>query len=121
MTNESEVSDMPKSESEAVFDDDARPPSRKRSRKRKKSIYKPLGKKQFLDFIWNFMFIFISVEQMEFYMGDANVSRSKFMKEEMQKSPWVDLDVFLTFNKLNWMLVSIKEIDYNSTSFLYSS
>ena len=45
MTNESEASDMPKSESEAVFDDDARPPSRKRSRKRKKSIYKPLGKK----------------------------------------------------------------------------
>ena len=45
MTNESEISDMPKSESEAVFDDDARPPSRKRSRKRKKSIYKPLGKK----------------------------------------------------------------------------
>ena len=45
MKNESEVSDMHKSESEAVFDDDARPPSRKRSRKRKKAIYKPLGKK----------------------------------------------------------------------------
>ena len=80
-----------------------------------------LVRNNFWIFIWNFMFIFISVEQMEFYMGDANVSRSKFMKEEMQKSPWVDLDVFLTFNKLNWMLVSIKEIDYNSTSFLYSS
>ena len=77
--------------------------------------------KMFSICIWNFIFIFISVEQMEFYMGDANVSRSKFMKEEMQKSPWVDLDVFLTFNKLNWMLVSIKEIDYDSTSFLYSN
>ena len=80
-----------------------------------------LVRNDFWILIWNFIFIFISVEQMEFYMGDANVSRSKFMKEEMQKSPWVDLDVFLTFNKLNWMLVSIKEIDYNSTSFLYSN
>ena len=49
MTNESEVSDMHKSESEAVYDDDARPPSRKRSRKRKKSIYKPLGNKNVFD------------------------------------------------------------------------
>ena len=44
MMNESEISEKHKSESEAVFDDDARPPSRKRCRKRKKSIYKPLGK-----------------------------------------------------------------------------
>ena len=62
------------------------PSCRKKPRKRKKALYKPI------------------VGQMEFYLGDANCSRSKFMKDQTKKSPWLNLDVFLTFNKLNWML-----------------
>ena len=72
---------------EVSFDENYNdPPSRKKSRKRKKGLFKPI------------------VEQMEFYLGDANCSRSKFMKAEMEKSPWIDLDIFLTFNKISWML-----------------
>ena len=44
------------------------------------------------------------VKQMEFYLGDANVSRSNFLKDKMAASPWIKLDVFLTFNKLVDML-----------------
>ena len=44
--------------------------------------------------------------QMEFYFGDANLSKSKFMNEEMSKieGGWIDLNVFLRFNKLAEMM-----------------
>ena len=59
---------------------------KKRVRKRKKAMYKAL------------------VHQMEFYLGDANMSKSVFLRDLMKKSPWIDLKVFLTFNKLVAML-----------------
>lgn len=59
---------------------------RKKQRKRKKGLYKKL------------------VEQMEFYLGDANVSKSKYMYDKFSKSHWLDLDEFLKFNKLVGML-----------------
>jgi len=45
-------------------------------------------------------------QQMEFYFGDANLSKSKFMNEEMLKieGGWIDLNVFLRFNKLAEMM-----------------
>ena len=45
-------------------------------------------------------------QQMEFYFGDANLSKSKFMYEEMSKNVggWIDLDTFLRFNKLADMM-----------------
>ena len=44
--------------------------------------------------------------QMEFYFGDSNLSKSKFMNEEMSKieEGWIDLEVFLRFNKLAEMM-----------------
>ena len=43
---------------------------------------------------------------MEFYFGDSNLSKSKFMNEEMSKieGGWIDLEVFLRFNKLAEMM-----------------
>merc|ERR1712156_200444 len=43
---------------------------------------------------------------MEFYFGDSNLSKSKFMNEEMSKieGGWIDLAVFLRFNKLAEMM-----------------
>ena len=61
-------------------------PCRKKPRKRKKSLYKAI------------------VDQMNFYLGDANCSRSKFMKELTDKSPWIDIEIFLKFNKLSGLL-----------------
>ena len=45
-------------------------------------------------------------EQMEFYFGDANMSKSKFMNEAISNSKggWLNLDIFLRFNKLVDML-----------------
>ena len=57
-----------------------------RNRKRKKQMYKNI------------------VHQMEFYLGDANMSKSAFIKKLIEKDPWIDLKVFLTFNKLVAML-----------------
>ena len=55
-------------------------------RKRKKQMYKNI------------------VQQMEFYLGDANMSKSEFMPKLIEKDPWIDLKVFLRFNKLVAML-----------------
>lgn len=47
------------------------------------------------------------VEQMEFYFSDANLSKSKFMAGKLENDgPWMDLDVFLTFNKLADILLA---------------
>ncbi len=58
----------------------------KRNRQRKKHLYQAI------------------VKQMEFYLGDANMSRSAFLKEKTLASPWVSLSLFLTFNKMVGML-----------------
>ncbi len=48
------------------------------------------------------------VKQMEFYFSDANLSKSKFMMKLVGKGGyrWVDLDIFLKFNKLTTMMES---------------
>ena len=45
-------------------------------------------------------------QQMEFYFSDANLSKSKFMNDEMSKDEggWINLDIFLRFNKLVEMM-----------------
>ena len=58
----------------------------KKVRKRKKAMFKTI------------------VQQMEFYLGDANMSKSTFLRERTKQTPWIDLKVFLTFNKLVAML-----------------
>jgi len=58
--------------------------SEKKNRKRKKSMYRTI------------------VKQMEFYLGDANMSKSDFLRPYLEQ--WIPLDIFLTFNKLVGML-----------------
>ncbi|XP_053694927.1 la protein homolog [Sabethes cyaneus] len=41
------------------------------------------------------------IRQLEYYFGDANLSRDKFLLEQIQKDDgWVPLDVLLTFKRL---------------------
>ena len=54
----------------------------KKARKRKKGAYRRL------------------VAQMEFYFSDANLRMSKFLAAIYLADPWVPLDTFLTFNKV---------------------
>ena len=61
----------------------------KKARKRKKGIYRKI------------------IAQMEFYLSDANLRHSKFLLPIYQKDPWIDLTLFLTFNKVASMLSEI--------------
>ncbi|XP_066975578.1 la-related protein 7 [Macrobrachium rosenbergii] len=38
--------------------------------------------------------------QMEFYFSAANLSKDKFMNELLEKSPYIDLDIFFRFNRI---------------------
>ena len=38
--------------------------------------------------------------QMEFYFSAANLSKDKFMNGLLEKDPYIDLDVFFTFNRI---------------------
>ena len=66
--------------------------SRSEPRKRKKALYKALR------------------NQMDFYLGDANMIKSTFLPQKIleadstQQASWLDLQMFLTFNKLASML-----------------
>ncbi|XP_050072346.1 la protein homolog [Anopheles maculipalpis] len=41
------------------------------------------------------------IRQLEYYFGDANLAKDKFMKEQLEKDDgWVPLDVLLTFKRL---------------------
>uniref|UniRef100_A0A914ZC05 Uncharacterized protein n=1 Tax=Panagrolaimus superbus TaxID=310955 RepID=A0A914ZC05_9BILA len=41
------------------------------------------------------------LKQLEYYFGDVNLQRDKFLQDEMKKDHgWVPLDVLLTFNRL---------------------
>ncbi len=41
-------------------------------------------------------------QQMEFYFSDSNLSKDKFLRQEIKIAPegYVDLNVFLKFNKI---------------------
>ncbi|XP_017488746.1 PREDICTED: la-related protein 7 [Rhagoletis zephyria] len=49
-------------------------------------------------------------KQMEFYFGDANLSKDRFLKQLIDKDPYVPLEVFLNFNKLKALTSSVGEI-----------
>ena len=59
-------------------------PGRKRKRHRK--LYKSI------------------VDQMNFYFSDCHLSKSHFLAIRLERSPWIDLSIFLKFNKLVDML-----------------
>ena len=70
----------------------------KKARKRKKGIYRKI------------------VAQMEFYLSDANLRHSKFLLPIYQTDPWIDLKLFLTFNKVASMLSEIVGQEANEES-----
>ncbi|XP_005183867.2 la-related protein 7 [Musca domestica] len=48
--------------------------------------------------------------QMEFYFGDANLSKDRFLKQLIEKDPFVPLDTFLTFNKMKALTSRVEDI-----------
>jgi len=51
------------------------------------------------------------IRQIEYYFGDVNLSKDKFMKEEIQKdSGWVTLDTLIKFNRLKELSTDFKVI-----------
>ncbi|EZA52284.1 La-related protein [Ooceraea biroi] len=50
------------------------------------------------------------VKQMEFYFGDANLSKDRFLSELLQKNSYVDLKVFTTFNKMRELTMDVNRI-----------
>ncbi|XP_049835952.1 la-related protein 7 [Schistocerca gregaria] len=61
-------------------------------RRRKKRIYKALK------------------NQMEFYFGDANLTKDKFLIDLIEKDKYVDLAIFLRFNKIRSLTSNIEDI-----------
>ncbi|XP_011177357.2 la-related protein 7 [Zeugodacus cucurbitae] len=54
--------------------------------------------------------------QMEFYFGDANLSKDRFLKQLIDKDPYVPLDIFLNFNKMKALTSSVEEIKKSLTN-----
>ncbi|KAL6445068.1 hypothetical protein ACFW04_002166 [Cataglyphis niger] len=50
------------------------------------------------------------LKQMEFYFSDANLSKDRFLSELLKINPYVDLDVFIHFNKLRELTMDTNRI-----------
>ncbi|TDG38952.1 hypothetical protein AWZ03_014623 [Drosophila navojoa] len=48
--------------------------------------------------------------QMEFYFGDANLSKDRFLRRFIEKDPYVPLEIFLTFNKIKTLTQDVQQI-----------
>ncbi|XP_046436699.1 la-related protein 7 [Neodiprion fabricii] len=49
-------------------------------------------------------------KQMEFYFGDANLSKDRFLGNLIKQDPYVDLQIFLRFNKIRALTTDINQI-----------
>ncbi|XP_067639755.1 la-related protein 7 [Eurosta solidaginis] len=47
---------------------------------------------------------------MEFYFGDANLTKDRYLKQLIDKDPYVPLEEFLKFNKLKALTTSVEAI-----------
>uniref|UniRef100_A0A6P4FAZ6 La-related protein 7 n=1 Tax=Drosophila rhopaloa TaxID=1041015 RepID=A0A6P4FAZ6_DRORH len=48
--------------------------------------------------------------QMEFYFGDANLSKDRFLRRYVEQDPYVPLEIFLTFNKIKTLTQDVQQI-----------
>ncbi|KAH8408868.1 hypothetical protein KR009_002902, partial [Drosophila setifemur] len=48
--------------------------------------------------------------QMEFYFGDANLSKDRFLRRYVEQDPYVPLEIFLTFNKIKKLTQDVQQI-----------
>ena len=39
-------------------------------------------------------------DQLNFYFGDSNLAKDKFLQEQLKRSPLVSLDIFGKFNRI---------------------
>lgn len=76
-------------EGECVVLPDEQP---KKSRHRKKHLYHTI------------------LQQMEFYFSDSNLSKDRFLSQLLSQSPYIDIDVFLKFNKIRKLNCNIEDI-----------
>lgn len=63
-----------------------------KGRRRKKQLYKTV------------------LDQMEFYFGDANLSKDRYLSQLVEDDPYVPLEVFLKFNKIIKLVSTVEEI-----------
>ncbi|KAK3931541.1 La-related protein 7 [Frankliniella fusca] len=63
-----------------------------KGRKRKKQLYKTVR------------------DQMEFYFGDANLSKDRYLRQLVEENPYVPLEIFLKFNKIIKLVSTVEEI-----------
>ncbi|XP_044270387.1 la-related protein 7-like [Tribolium madens] len=75
-------------ENENVNDD----PVLKKGRHRKKQLYNSI------------------LQQMEFYFSDSNLTKDRFLSQLIKENPFVDLSVFLKFNKIRKLTTNIEDI-----------
>ncbi|XP_043470915.1 la-related protein 7 [Leptopilina heterotoma] len=50
------------------------------------------------------------LKQMEFYFGDANLSKDRFLGRLISQDPWIDLDIFIKFNKVAALTTDVSRI-----------
>ncbi|XP_043286533.1 la-related protein 7 [Venturia canescens] len=50
------------------------------------------------------------LKQMEFYFSDANLSKDRFLGTLIKSDPYVDLDVFLRFNKIRILTDDVNRV-----------
>nr|CAI5841366.1 unnamed protein product [Callosobruchus analis] len=50
------------------------------------------------------------LQLMEFYFSDANLSKDRFLMQLLQNDPYVEVDVFLKFNKIRKLNCSAEDI-----------
>ncbi|SPP88593.1 la-related protein 7 [Drosophila guanche] len=48
--------------------------------------------------------------QMEFYFGDANLTKDRFLRRYVDQDPYVPLEIFLTFNKIKPLAQDVMQI-----------
>ncbi|XP_076162591.1 la related protein 7 [Ptiloglossa arizonensis] len=50
------------------------------------------------------------LKQMEFYFSDANLSKDRFLSNLIKNDPYVDLNIFIEFNKIRELTTDISRI-----------
>ncbi|XP_033220797.1 la-related protein 7-like [Belonocnema kinseyi] len=49
-------------------------------------------------------------KQMEFYFGDENLNKDRYLKKLIDEDPWVDLKMFVAFRKIKSLTTDVRRI-----------
>ncbi|KAF4533252.1 hypothetical protein B566_EDAN005168 [Ephemera danica] len=50
------------------------------------------------------------MKQLEFYLGDANLSKDRYLSQTIRKNPEIPVDLFLSFNKIRSITCDVKDL-----------